>query len=52
MTSALKDGHLSNISDVKYKEKFIEKEVSISKTMTAYQNGFYKVLPKFLQGFA
>lgn len=51
MTSALKDGHLSNISDEKYKEKFIEKELSISKTMTAYQNGFYKVLPKVMVGF-
>lgn len=51
MTSALKDGNLSYISDEAYKEKFIEKEVSISKTMAAYQNGFYKVLPTVMVGF-
>ena len=51
MTSALKDGHLSYISDEKYREKFIEKEASISKTMAAYQNAFYKILPKVMVGF-
>lgn len=51
MTSALKDGHLSYISDEKYRGKFIEKEESISKTMATYQNVFYKILPKVMVGF-